>query len=130
MRRFGFAVLALLVVLPCERAGAEGASYYDGTELRKVCNSSGKSPQMLFCMGYVMGISDAAGVAVGDVKPRPDGTIEEALGVFRWCIPQQHAEPYRLGAIVSKWLAAHPEHLHYAAGSLVAGALADAFPCK
>jgi hypothetical protein len=35
-----------------------------------------------------------------------------------------------LVAVVNKYLADHPEQLHYAAYSIVALALAQAFPCE
>jgi hypothetical protein len=109
-----FAAGAVVAAVMAASAGAR-ADYRDGNRLYADCTSP---DTQLFCIGYVMAIADAARApnAVGEagftVCGLEDVTVKQLLDV------------------TTRYLSAHPEERHLSAFSLVAKALAEAFPCK
>ena len=86
------------------------SAHYDGNQLLALCLN--KSPD--FCLGYIAGIAEA--MEGGPVGP--------------WvaCVPPRLTFR-QLTDITMQLLNEHPELRHYAAASLVAKALSEAFPC-
>ncbi|MGH9733808.1 MAG: Rap1a/Tai family immunity protein [Candidatus Acidiferrales bacterium] len=70
-----------------------------------------------FCKGYVLGVVDSL-VGVSAVEKQPS-----------ICISADAATDQLL-RVVAKYLADNPAKLNEPAGALVAGAMADAFPCR
>jgi hypothetical protein len=91
--------------------GALVMSFFTGNSILALCQ--GANPE--FCMGYVTGIADALS----------NGPV----GDWRACCPANVANG-QVRDIAVRYLVAHPETRHLVAGSLVAHALAEAFPCK
>jgi hypothetical protein len=110
-----FAASVMLVAMTAASAGAK-ADFRDGNELYAEC--TGDNSKQLICIGYVMAIADAARApnAVGasgfTVCELDDVTVKQMFGV------------------VTQYLSAHSEKRPHAAFSLVAAALAEAFPCS
>jgi len=55
--------------------------------------------------------------------------VSTGYGTYRACIPAE-VEIRQFGLIVTKYLNDHPEEFQFAAGGIVAKALAQAFPCS
>ena len=89
--------------------GSSSSSYMTGNKLYEECTSQDYS----FCLGYVMGVSDA----LNATKPN------------FFCAPLSVKANQELAAVV-KYLRDHPETWHYSASSEVGVALKKAFPCK
>jgi hypothetical protein len=106
-------VLAL-ACLPAQAQDAKG--FFSGNDLWAQCSANDNFRRGV-CMGFVTGIADA--------------TAGTAAGVPRRmvCIPSQVTLQQTVD-VVKGDLAQHPERRHYAAASIVADALAAAFPCK
>ena len=98
--------MATAVALVCLPAAARAD--VDGNELWRLCTSKGTRANGL-CYGYV--------TAIAEVARESDGLY----GHHAW---RQTVE------VVKRYLEQHPEQRHYGASSLVAEALAEAFPCK
>jgi hypothetical protein len=109
------AAVATAVALACPPASAQEArTFYTGNNLLSLCTSNGVLETGV-CRGFVGGIADAM-------------ALDPILG-NRACIPV----PVTLGQardVVIRFLEQHPEARHYSAASIVALALAAAFPCK
>jgi Rap1a immunity proteins len=112
-RRARLVAMATAVALVCLPAAARAE--VDGNELRRLCTSKGARENGL-CYGYVTAIAE---VARGD----------DGLYGHHACLPE-HATRRQAVEVVKRFLDQHPEQRHYGASSLVAEALAEAFPCK
>jgi hypothetical protein len=86
-------------------------SFETGYQLYEDCNAALGSPQNIFCMGYVMGVSDSLD--------------SQRL----MCIPQEDTAAQEMSVIVD-FLRNHPEERQDTAYSVVKLALMEAFPCK
>ena len=104
---------ATAVALVCLPAAARAD--VDGNELWRLCTSKGTRANGL-CYGYV--------TAIAEVARGSDG-----LYGHHACLPE-HTTRRQTVEIVKRYLEQHPEQRHYGASSLVAEALAGAFPCK
>jgi hypothetical protein len=91
------------------------AGFYDGNELYEICTSP-KNSDWNVCVGYVS--------AIYDVIMKVD------LFDYRSCLPQKYIMSSQVKDIVASWLQRNPQHRHYSSPSIVAAALAEAFPCK
>jgi hypothetical protein len=110
--RFAAAVVTA-VVLACPPASAqegEGRAFYPGNDLWSAC-----SVKSGVCLGFVVGVADVM------------GTGSAILG-RRACLPSPVAGG-QAQDVVKRYLERHPEARHYAAVSLAAEALEEAFPC-
>ncbi len=104
--------LLLCAVLVDGMAGPAVANYWDGNQLLAKCQ--GDTTNRGFCLGYVEGVADA---------------LDDPVEGIRACIPIGVIGG-QVNDVVITWLKANPSKRHYAAHSLVAAALSEAFPCK
>ena len=111
-------VAAVISVSVLTAAAEKAAAYATGNNLLAWCVSASRTERGL-CHGYILGIADA---------------MEESknIGRFAACIPApvRAGSPGRLFQLAQQFLASHPEKRQLSASSLVANALAEAFPCK
>jgi len=123
MQRVGAVVLASMVF------AVEASAYkMTGKELQQYCGSAVFDYAGGICRGYLEGIVASAGRIdkSGKLRIHADGTWEEGLFGYRWCLP----ETAKVDEVVKERLAAHPEDGDDHAARLVAQALAETFPCK
>jgi hypothetical protein len=123
----GKAILRAILVLGTGvtisgRAGAQAQAFYSGNDLNNFCNHQPGSLEAGICGGYIVGIADALGAT--------DKGVPLSIAGWRACIPTGVSRSGQVVDIVTKWLRESPQHLHYPAPSLVAAALAEAFPCR
>jgi hypothetical protein len=114
MRRYAICAALLLAVGVAQEAVAAGG-WISGNELARYCNRPEGFGAGL-CVGFVIGTAEAVA--------KPDRPYPLARACFT--TPMEIGQ---LEAAVKKYLADHPEQLHYAAFDLVATALSQAFPC-
>jgi hypothetical protein len=120
--RTRLAAMATAVMLACLPASARAVTTGTagtGNELWSLCTDTQGGVHgsgYWICLGYVQGIADAVDT--------PNG-----LSGWRACRPEG-ATRGQLQDVVTRWLDQHPEQRHYSAATLVAKALAEAFPCK
>jgi Rap1a immunity proteins len=86
-------------------------SFETGYQLYEDCNAALGSPQNIFCMGYVMGVSDSL-------------DSQKLM-----CVPQEDSAAQEMSVIVD-FLRDHPEERQDTAYGAVKLALMGAFPCK
>lgn len=123
-------ILALLLLL-----AAADAQAYDGKELLADCQAAEsalagqktadpyQSAHAARCMAYVSGFAD--GYAVSDFLA---GKVGVQLNAF--CLPDEKDDrQYRLVRAVVAHLEKQPPNANASSRTLVAGALAKAFPC-
>jgi hypothetical protein len=113
MRRLlaGVAVAAILI-----SASAGAVDFENGNQLYERCVEPGGTFSEGVCYGYVVGITDALGGGA-------------SIAGRSACIPLD-VKIRQIMDIAKQFLTSHPEKRQYAADSLVAEALAQAFPCK
>ena len=112
--------VATAVALVCLPASARAQrSFMTGNELQSLCNTKG-AWGMVACTAYVMAIFEVmySNPIYGWSACFPSGVIAGQM------IAGQMTD------VVKRFLAQHPEQRHNTAGSLVAQALAEAFPCQ
>jgi len=102
-------MLRLSLIITLLFASPVRAGFFDGNFLHEGCTSKN-----LLCAGYIAAISD----------------VMDEHTVYGWsaCVPND-VMLSQLGDIVTRWLDNNPQKRHLAANSLVAQALAEAFPC-
>lgn len=106
------------VVLASVVTGGEvSANFWTGNTLYSWCSDSGGRNA---CEGYVMGVVDAA--YTGD-------RLWRAEAGWRWCLPSGVSGTQLTDSVVL-FLKENPEKRHMTAASLVAGAIAERFPCS
>jgi len=127
MQTVGAVVLAILAF--AVDATAQGLT---GKDLQQYCGSAVLDYAGGICRGYVEGIIGSARSVdkSGKFKTNADGTWEEHLLGYRWCLSPETATVDELAAVFKKWMAAHPDESQEHAVRLVAEALAEASPCK
>ena len=122
-------ILGLAVGLAVLLTAGEGrADFFDGQKLNEVCNDGERDDQDSLipfgqCMGYIAGVYDAGKVLDTATDKR------QWKGGWTACVPDG-VPAGQLKEVVKKWLRAHPERWHYAAGGLVARAFDESFPCR
>ena len=107
--------IATTVALACLPASARAQrAFMTGNELQSLCNTNG-AWGMVACTAYVMAIFE----------------VMYSNPIYGWsaCFPSS-AIAGQMTGVVKRFLARHPEQRHNPAGSLVAQALAEAFPCN
>jgi Rap1a immunity proteins len=111
-------VAAVISVGILSAAAGKAAAFATGNNLLAWCVSASRTERGL-CHGYILGIADAMAES-------------NSLGRVAACIPGpvRTGSPGRLYQLAQQFLALHPEKRRLSASSLVANALADAFPCK
>jgi hypothetical protein len=98
-------------------------SFIDGNELFRVCSDHDHGGAQGYCMGYVVGVTDAV-MAVNALKAN-------GMAIPSACIPwEEHVKPDQVRDIVVQYLTAHPATRHNAATHEAWLALLAAFPCK
>jgi hypothetical protein len=109
MRIFWTGAILLALALP---ANAD----VTGITLKQKCDAPDGSPSALYCLAYMTGVLDTVrGLGnTGDKK------------IF--CEPDA-VTGQQLLAMLRKYLADHPERLHFAASSLVSDMYAETFHC-
>ena len=112
--RAGPAILILLRLL-APPATSEPLGILNGNQLYETC--TGNETLEMFCIGFIVGVSDAMGLAKGN------------LGEWTACVPTA-ATAEQLQDVAKKMLVQHPERRHHFAADLVARAVAEAYPCK
>ena len=108
----------LLTVLTVMLVGGAKAEFQTGNALFEACDP--QSRQYPLCLGYVEGITDVL------------GTLHDTGGDFlgwRACIPENMSAG-QAADVVMKRLREDPEQRHLGAATVVASALALAFPCR
>jgi len=112
----------LLVALLVAQGGQAQSFYKNGNDLLKHCEADKEDPigrlHLSHCVGYIGGVSDLYGGFVGSNLMKPV-----------WCLPKGVVLS-QLHTILLKYLKENPQDLHHNAGSLVAAALFNAFPCE
>ena len=103
-------VVALVVALPVW-AGEKSAAFFSGEALFEKCDLSEE-----YCIGYVTAIADV----MEKVKPLYGETA---------CFPEG-TTPGAQTDTIKAWLAENPKLRYLSATSLIAKALAKAFPCE
>jgi hypothetical protein len=111
-RLVAMATAGALACLPT----AARADATTGNDLWSKCTSKDGVFDRAICDGYVAAISEAMGP--------PNGVYD-----FRACFPERSTRG-QLVDVVKQYLDRHPEQRHLPAVTLVANALATAFPCK
>lgn len=106
-------MLRLSLVMMMLFASPARAIFYDGNDMHELCNNGGVSGSD-FCMAYSAAVSD----------------VLEDYPINGWtaCVPRT-VRLSQIRDIVARWLANNPQERHYTANSLMARALAEAFPC-
>lgn len=89
------------------------ADFRDGNRLYTDC--AGHGVEGLYCIAYIDGIAD---------EMRHDRILGRTA-----CVPE-HAMAGQLQAVVEQFLTVHSKFRHLGGVSLVADALAEAFPCS
>jgi hypothetical protein len=103
-----------------ERPAGAAMIFISGDELLAKCTAGvSKSADRAGCVGYIMGIADAMAGA-------QDGG--QSLGGWRACLSAGVTRG-QAKDIAVEFLRIHPEKRRFVAGSVVAQALAEAFPC-
>jgi hypothetical protein len=115
----GISILIVLGVPATSMAEAMIKASLNGNTLYATCTGNDSDRQ--FCLGYVLGISDA-------MESYQSGTGVN-FGGSKACVPvgvvfEQQRD------VVTNWLREHPEARHYGAPGLVKKALSEGFPCK
>ena len=110
------AAVGLAVMLLLQSAQSQ-AAYNDGNTLLRECESD-SAAMYNACAGYIIGIHDYQDSLV----------FSSLLDEPYFCAPDS-AKMSQLVKVVTKYLNEHPEKLHLDAGSLVANALNEPFPC-
>src|SRR5262245_12829484 len=114
----GYAI-AVCLLLTSTAAQAVGLVWLLGNDLERKCNASAQDYFALGdCAGYV--------TAVADMMSQPEWPYSQQA---KACLVSS-IERGQLVAVVKRYVAAHPEQLHFTAFSVVAVALAQAFPCS
>ncbi len=103
-------VVALAVTLPV-RGEEKSAAFFSGEALFEKCDLS-----EVYCIGYVTAIADV----MEKVKPLYGATA---------CFPEGTTPGAQTEAVLA-WLGENPKLLYLNATSLIAKALAKAFPCE
>ena len=111
-----------IFVLVAPLAAHCSGSFLTGTNLQSECLVT-KAEITYFqanasCLSYIEGVADSTACDNGGV-----------VAGYSWK-PEQNITAGQLQKVVVNWLNNHPEKLHLAAQSLVAYALAEAFPCN
>ncbi len=115
MFRMGLPVVLLAAVLTAGPLRAEvGVTFASGEKFHAWCTGQSKALQN-FCMTYVAGVADVLAFS-------PVGTI-------RACLPKGEATIGQAVRKVKDWMEANPDEMRFSAVSIVARALADAYPC-
>jgi Rap1a immunity proteins len=110
--------IAATLLLASTIAQAAGIVWLLGNDLARKCNASAQDNFALGdCAGYV--------TAVADIMSQPEWPYSQQA---KACLVPE-VERGQLVAVVKRYVAEHPEQLHYTAFSVVAVALAQAFPC-
>ena len=107
--------LAVMLLLSSQ---SQAGSFRNGSKLLQDCESD-SAAKIGMCYGYIMGISDYHLTLLG----------WSYLDEPHFCVPE-HANSTQLVKVVTKYLNEYPEDLHLSAGSAVANALYEAFPCS
>ena len=110
--------ILLTVLTVVMLAGPARAAFESGDWLWEVC--TGTSQDRLVCLGYVTGVADTLIALTGEGKD---------LNGWRACLSESVTNGQAIDVAV-KLLREHPEWRRYTASSLVARALAEAFPCR
>jgi hypothetical protein len=106
------ATAVALVCLPATARAQRG--FMTGNELQSLCNTN-DAWGMVACTAYVMAIFEVM--------------YSNPIYGWRACFPSGVIAG-QMTDVVKRFLARHPEQRHNTAGSLVAKALAEAFPCN
>jgi len=116
MRRVLAGVALAAVLMPASASANTARAFKDGNDLSRLC----AEPMDTFgngeCLGFVTGIADAM-------------TERNPIGGWSACIPLD-VTIGQAADVAKQFLTSHPELRHLVAASLVAAALAQAFPCK
>jgi hypothetical protein len=119
--RWLFAAVAVIAAVMSVSAAAR-ADYVTGNELYADCTApDGENARSGFCQGYIAAIADVARQTSQVPTLGVLGEVECA---------DKNVTLKQMFDVVTRYLAAYPETRHLAAASLVAHALAEAFPCK
>lgn len=115
MSRAVWLALVGAIGIAVSAAGASAAeprpTLVDGKELLRLCRTN---PGI--CQGYIAGVADVMSTV---------GTIHG----YASCVPASVTVKQHAAAVV-KWMEAHHDDLGFTAHSIVAEALAEAYPCK
>jgi hypothetical protein len=108
---------AILAAAPLSEGVEAATTFMSGSRLWGVCSAD--AARWLMCDSYIMGIADAM------TDAQESG---QSVAGWRACLPEGVTQD-QTRDIAVLFLEAHPELRPYSAASLVAEALAEAFPC-
>ena len=95
------------------------ATYHYGNELNQWCRDFEQRSNPVTGNACVIYVSAVADVMAFD-----------SVDGFRACIPVKSVTNFQVASATAKFLREHPEKLYASANTVVAAALAQAFPCK
>jgi len=107
-------IVAAIVLGMSGSARADGAVFKSGNHLHGHCSSE-DTFDVTYCLAYIAGVSDAM-------------ANDSILG-FRSCRPTSVSQA-QVRDVVKAYLENNPQKRHFDARSLIATAVAEAFPCK
>jgi hypothetical protein len=111
MRGLILGTIAVLVL------ASPAAASISGNDLKKACEGTSRTFAEGYCFGFMTGVLDTLRGADTDPTRK------------MWCEPPT-VTGEQLRAMLQKYLADHPERLHFAASSLIADMYSEAFACK
>jgi hypothetical protein len=103
--------LRILFVLAATLISSQ-ANAISGNELAQSCRGQEENSRWGFCVGYVVGVIDQSRES------------EPPL-----CVPAEAIQS-QVARVVTKWIEANPDKLHFSANSLVYAALNESFTCR
>ena len=122
-------IAAVAVAAVMSVSAAVRGEFYDGNRLYAACSDETAFNQGL-CLGVVVGVVNTMSARREELRRRGLRRFYSmALGFPPSCLPKEVVAS-RLKDVVVQYLAAHRARRHLAAPSLVAEALARAFPCQ
>ena len=113
------AMIATAVALACLPAAARAAM--TGNELSTYCAAADTNSQYFNPANF--------GVCASFVEAIANALASYSIYGWRACFPANRTRGQEID-VVRRYLDQHPEKRHNQAGSLIAEALAEAFPCK
>mgnify|MGYP006865009168 CR=1 FL=1 len=116
MKRLAGAIFAALIVGVAPPVWG-AITFTDGNELYQSCQDENAGSSAGYCFGYIFGVIDSL-----------DGP-DRGINGTKFCL-REGVTGQQVRDIVKNWLNANPQHRDYISSSLVAVALAEAFPCK
>src|SRR5262245_20197244 len=122
-------IAAVAVAAVMSVSAAARGEFYDGNRLYAACSDETSFNQGL-CLGVVVGVVNTMSARREELRRRGLRRFYSmALGFPPSCLPKEVVAS-QLKDVVVQYLTAHRAKRHLSAPSLIADALAGAFPCQ